>query len=40
MTAPGRPKRSFLARSGTVSLMIPPGRPKGEAFARSARFSA
>ena len=40
MTAPGRPKRSFLARSATVSLMIPPGLPKGEAFARSARLSA
>ena len=40
MTAPGRPKRSSLARSAMVSLMTAPGRPKGEAFARSARSSA
>lgn len=39
MIAPGRPKRSFLARSATVSPMLAPGRLKGEPLTRSARFA-
>lgn len=39
MIAPGRPKRSFLARSATVSPMLAPGRPKRSFLTRSARFA-